>query len=104
MDGSFRLCFVAIAFGFVLIMNGNLSFATTLDEAAPPQTSYAADSPQAAPLERFGPGEDFSMFEPVVRFVPEFPVYIFYLGERKHDDPKLVTQSHVEILKSVLGR
>ncbi|KAF8101368.1 hypothetical protein N665_0206s0044 [Sinapis alba] len=40
--------------------------------------------------------------EPVV-FVPESPVYIIYLGATKHDDPKLVTQSHLEILKSVLG-
>ncbi|CAH8368288.1 unnamed protein product [Eruca vesicaria subsp. sativa] len=40
---------------------------------------------------------------PVAPFVPESPVYIIYLGATKHDDPKLVTQSHLEILKSVLG-
>ncbi|ESQ55248.1 hypothetical protein EUTSA_v10024459mg [Eutrema salsugineum] len=89
-----------------------------------------ADSPQPAPLETSHaspdmPEPDFSGPEepepdfgggdsggppdtpgpppPPPPFVPEFPVYIFYLGERKHDDPRLVTQSHLEILKSVLG-
>ncbi|CAN7013792.1 unnamed protein product [Brassica rapa subsp. trilocularis] len=39
----------------------------------------------------------------VVPFVPKSPVYIIYLGATKHADPKLVAQSHLEILKSVLG-
>ncbi|KAG6507107.1 subtilisin-like protease SBT3.9 [Zingiber officinale] len=30
-------------------------------------------------------------------------VYIVYLGERKHDDPELVTESHSRMLTSVLG-
>lgn len=31
-------------------------------------------------------------------------VYIVYLGEKKHEDPDLVTASHHEILASLLGR
>lgn len=30
-------------------------------------------------------------------------LYIVYLGEKKHDDPKLVTASHYDLLSSVLG-
>ncbi|ESQ55245.1 hypothetical protein EUTSA_v10024501mg [Eutrema salsugineum] len=33
----------------------------------------------------------------------ERKVYVVYLGERQHDDPKLVTKSHRKMLKSVLG-
>ncbi|KAL1205374.1 Subtilisin-like protease SBT3.1 [Cardamine amara subsp. amara] len=102
MDCSFRLCFVAITFGFVLIMNGTLSSATTPHEADPPLASNFAFSPAPAPSE-MDDDEFLIFYEPVLPFAPEFPVYIFYLGERKHDDPKLVTQSHLEILKSVLG-
>ncbi|XP_010434192.1 PREDICTED: subtilisin-like protease SBT3.1 [Camelina sativa] len=99
MDSSFRLCFAAIAFGFVFITNGKLSSGTTPHEADPPQASMFAFSPEAAPLE----GDDYLADKPVPPFVPEFPVYIFYLGERKHKDAKLVKQSHFAILKSVLG-
>ncbi|CAH2078380.1 unnamed protein product [Thlaspi arvense] len=135
MDPSFRLCFLAVAFGFVLIINGKLSFATSSYEADPPQPfiperagsefddprfvaggpagdpGFGAGGPAMAPfgadfgVPEFG-GPDFAgMMGPVPEplFVPEFPVYIFYLGEKKLDDPKLVTQSHLEILKSVLG-
>lgn len=73
MDRSFRLCFVAIAFGFVLIMNGKLSIATTPHEADPPQTSNVADSPQAAPsvaTDWFQVPDEIK----VPPFVPEFPV------------------------------
>ncbi|KAJ4899824.1 Subtilase family protein [Raphanus sativus] len=42
--------------------------------------------------------------EPVEPFVPFTPVYIVYLGATKHDDPNLVAQSHLEILKSVLRK
>ncbi|TVU24993.1 hypothetical protein EJB05_27466, partial [Eragrostis curvula] len=30
-------------------------------------------------------------------------VYIVYMGEKKHDDPALVTASHHEVLTSILG-
>lgn len=49
MEGSIRLCFVAIAFGFVLIINGEPSFATTPEIADPPQTPIVADSPAESP-------------------------------------------------------
>ncbi|KAJ0239417.1 Subtilisin-like protease [Hirschfeldia incana] len=107
MDCSIRLCFVAIAFGFVLIINGEPSFSTTPEEANPPQTPIVADSPAEPPSGDFeidmGQGDIPGNPPAPPPFVPEFPVYIFYLGERKQDDPKLVTQSHLEILKSVLG-
>nr|AID21619.1 At4g21323p-like protein [Arabidopsis halleri] len=104
MDSSLRLCFVAIVFGFVFIMNGKLSSGTTPHEADPPQASNLAFSPEAAPPDTSAMDDDSDInYEPVPPFVPEFPVFIFYLGERKHDDPNLVTQSHLEILKSVLG-
>jgi hypothetical protein len=103
-DSSFRLCFAAIAFGFVFIMNGKLSSGTTPHEADPPQASNLALSPEAAPPDTAMDDASGINFGPLPPFVPEFPVYIFYLGERKHDDPNLVTQSHLEILKSVLGR
>nr|SSC84630.1 AT4G21323-like [Capsella grandiflora] len=103
MDSSFRLCFAAIAFGFVFITNGKLSSGTTPREADPPQASYLAFSPEAAPPAMSDMDDGFVPYKPVPPFVPEFPVFIFYLGERKHDDPMLVTQSHLQILKSVLG-
>ncbi|KAF2932618.1 hypothetical protein DAI22_04g010900 [Oryza sativa Japonica Group] len=31
-------------------------------------------------------------------------IYIIYLGERRHDDPDIVTGSHHDMLASVLGR
>ncbi|CAE6184879.1 unnamed protein product [Arabidopsis arenosa] len=93
-----------LAFGFVFIMNGKLSSGTTPHEADPPQASNLAFSPEAAPPDTSAMDDDSDInYEPVPPFVPEFPVFIFYLGERKHDDPNLVTQSHLEILKSVLG-
>ncbi|KAF8096983.1 hypothetical protein N665_0298s0047 [Sinapis alba] len=112
MGCSIRLCFVAIALGFVLTINGEPSFGTSPEMANPPQTPIGADSPAEPPsgdieidvcsltMEGGDIGDDPP---PPPPFVPEFPVYIFYLGERKQDDPKLVTQSHLEILKSVLG-
>ena len=33
-----------------------------------------------------------------------FKIYIVYLGERRHEDPELVTESHHDMLASVLGR
>ncbi|ESQ41165.1 hypothetical protein EUTSA_v10012766mg [Eutrema salsugineum] len=33
----------------------------------------------------------------------ETKVYIVYMGERKHDDPELVTASHLDMLESLLG-
>ncbi|KAL0727383.1 hypothetical protein Bca4012_023476 [Brassica carinata] len=108
MDGFIRLCFVAIAFGFVLVVNGEPSFAETPEKDLPPETPpIVADSPAEPPsgdIVLVMPGHHIPDDPPAPPpFVPEFPVYIFYLGERKQDDPKLVTQSHLEILKSVLG-
>jgi hypothetical protein len=34
----------------------------------------------------------------------EFQMYIVYMGERKHDDPSVVTSSHHDMLTSILGR
>ncbi|VVB12216.1 unnamed protein product [Arabis nemorensis] len=84
-------------------MNGKLSIATTPGEADPPQASNFADSPLPPRLFPDPPNVDDPIPIEVPPFVPEFPVYIFYLGERKHDDRKLVIRSHLEILKSVRG-
>ncbi|CAL9111823.1 unnamed protein product [Musa textilis] len=32
-----------------------------------------------------------------------FQLYIVYLGERRHEDPDLVTASHHDLLSSLLG-
>lgn len=75
MDSSLRLCFVAIAFGFVFIMNGKLSSGTTPHEADPPQASNLAFSPEAAPPDTSAMDDDTDInYEPVPPFVPEFPV------------------------------
>jgi hypothetical protein len=34
----------------------------------------------------------------------KFQLYIVYMGEKKHDDPSVVTASHHDTLTSVLGR
>lgn len=50
MDGFIRLCFVAIAFGFVLVVNGEPSFAETPEKDLPPETPpIVADSPAEPP-------------------------------------------------------
>ena len=42
-------------------------------------------------------GDDFN-------FASKSQLYIVYMGEKKHDDPSVVTASHHDILTSVLGR
>lgn len=75
MDSSFRLCFAAIAFVFVFIINGKLCSGTTPHEADPPQASNLAFSPEAAPPDMSAMDDDFLInYEPVPPFVPEFPV------------------------------
>ncbi|KAK2973549.1 hypothetical protein RJ640_010604 [Escallonia rubra] len=39
----------------------------------------------------------------VIKFLYDCQVYIVYLGERRHSDPELVTDSHHDILGSVMG-
>ncbi|KAJ0232847.1 Subtilisin-like protease [Hirschfeldia incana] len=39
----------------------------------------------------------------VARARAEIKVHIVYLGEKQHDDPKLVTESHHQMLSSLLG-
>jgi len=73
-DSSFRLCFAAIAFGFVFIMNGKLSSGTTPHEADPPQASNLALSPEAAPPDTAMDDASGINFGPLPPFVPEFPV------------------------------
>jgi hypothetical protein len=34
----------------------------------------------------------------------EFQLYIVYLGEKRHDDPTMVTASHYEMLTPLFGR
>ncbi|KAK3001217.1 hypothetical protein RJ639_022053 [Escallonia herrerae] len=39
----------------------------------------------------------------IIKFLYDRQVYIVYLGERRHCDPELVTDSHHDILRSVMG-
>jgi hypothetical protein len=34
----------------------------------------------------------------------KFQIYIVYMGEKKHDDPAVVSASHHHTLTSILGR
>lgn len=44
-------------------------------------------------------------FEQVLQILLLFKqVHIVYLGERQHDDPKQVTDSHHDLLATVVGR
>jgi hypothetical protein len=38
------------------------------------------------------------------KFASTFQLYIVYMGQKKHDDPSVVTASHHDVLASVLGR
>jgi hypothetical protein len=37
-------------------------------------------------------------------YIKTLQLYIVYMGEKKHDDPSMVTASHHDVLASVLGR
>lgn len=41
--------------------------------------------------------------EEIISYV-QLQVHIVYLGEKQHDDPKLITNSHHEMLADVVGR
>ncbi|XP_010538146.1 PREDICTED: subtilisin-like protease SBT3.1 [Tarenaya hassleriana] len=109
---------VLMAIFLVLIFNVELSFAS-MGEALPPEAFSGFGQESLPPQPSVGFGQEPLPPEPSVGFeeavgaeqfgevkdpeIPEIPVFIAYLGERKQPDPKLVTQSHLQMLTSVLG-
>ncbi|CAD5328601.1 unnamed protein product [Arabidopsis thaliana] len=87
---------LAIAFGFVFIMNGKLSSGTTPHEADPPQASNLALSPEAAPPDTAMDDASGINFGPLPPFVPEFPgkvIMHFSMGPVRPLTPDVVQKN-----------